>query len=57
MRTQWRIGMCGPTGLDYQALFALIDFRGVSPDARPQLFDDLQVMEAAALTQMAVKYT
>lgn len=49
--------MCGPTGLDYPALFALFEFRGVDRGDRAQLFDDIQVMEAAALAQMAVKYT
>lgn len=56
MRTQWRVGMAGPTGLDYLALFALMDFREVPRDERRQMLDDIQTMEAAALVQIAVKY-
>jgi hypothetical protein len=45
--TQWRIGPNGRTGLDYTALSWLLSLYPV-PDPR-QLFEDLQVMEAAIL--------
>jgi len=47
--------MGGPTGLDYPALFALMDLHGVDPDDRRQLFADVQVLEASALAQMNKK--
>lgn len=56
MRTQWRVGINGRTGLDYQTLFVLMDFHEVPRDERRQMLDDIQTMEAAALVQMAVKY-
>lgn len=55
-QTQWRVGVGGATGLDYQAVFALMAFRGIDADLRLQLFDDLQVMELAALEQMSKKF-
>lgn len=55
MQTQWRISMGGPTGLDYPALFALMDLHGVAPDDKRQLFADVQVLEASALAQMNKK--
>jgi hypothetical protein len=56
MRTQWRVGFAGPTGLDYGVLFGLMDMHAVPASDRPQLLADLQVLEAAALKAMAVKY-
>lgn len=47
--------MGGPTGLDYPALFALMDLHGVAPDDKRQLFADVQVLEASALAQMNKK--
>lgn len=45
--TQWRVGMAGPTGLDYAALPAVMDMLGCTN--RRELFADLQVMESEAL--------
>ncbi len=50
--TQWRIGMGGPTGLDYNVLFRILDNMGCSRDEWDQLFDDIRVMESAALESM-----
>lgn len=50
--TQWRVGMSGPTGLDYAAMYPLLDRRAQSQQEWDQLFEDLQLMEAAALKQM-----
>jgi hypothetical protein len=52
VQTQWRIGMNGATGLDYSPLFVLMDKRGLSGDAWQQLFDDVRVIESAALVEM-----
>ena len=56
MRTQWRVGMAGATGLDYAALPATIDFLGIEFGedlTRKQLFSQVRVMEYAALSLMA----
>ncbi len=45
--TQWRVGMNGPVGLDYNVLqwmFQLYEIRNPK-----ELLDDLQIMETAAL--------
>lgn len=51
--TQWRVGLSGPTGLDYDTLFALIDRSGYTGAAWWQMFDDICVMERAALETMS----
>jgi hypothetical protein len=56
-RTQWRVAMGGPTGLDYVAVLALMDLHGIKRRKRRKLLDDIQHMEAAALEQMAQTYT
>lgn len=50
VQTQWRIGMNGATGLDYNAIRWAFEMYGVS-DQR-EMFEGLQVMEAAALGAM-----
>jgi len=52
VQTQWRIGMNGATGLDYSPLFVLMDNRGLGGEAWQQLFDDVRVIESAALAEM-----
>lgn len=49
VQTQWRVvGMGSAIGLDYPAVFAVMDRAKIAdPDGR--LFEDLQVMEIAAL--------
>lgn len=51
--TQWRVGIGGATGLDYSAVYPLLD--RIAQDAAEwmDLFDDLQVLERAALKQMS----
>ena len=51
MQTQWRTGMSGPTGLDYNTLFTLMTMKNLSID----LLDDIRVMESAALTEIHKK--
>lgn len=55
VRTQWRVGMAGPTGLDYPAVLATLDrlFSKLSEERRNEMFLDLQVMEREALDVMA----
>ena len=50
VETQWRIGMRGATGLDYNVIRWAFEMYGVS-DQR-EMFEGLQVMEAAALGAM-----
>lgn len=52
MATQWRVGMNGPTGLDYGVLFVLMDRLGLDEEAFDGLLDDVRVMEAEALKVM-----
>lgn len=56
MRTQWRVGMAGATGLDYAALPAILDLLGIEFDedlTRSQLFNQVRFMECEALGLMA----
>jgi hypothetical protein len=53
MLTQWRIGMGGPTGLDYAALPAVMDLLEV--ERRTECFAGLQVMESEALEVFRLK--
>jgi len=52
LRTQWRVGMAGATGLDYSAVPTVLRLQGVPRADWPQLFEDLRVMESAALQAM-----
>lgn len=53
LSTQWRVGMAGPTGLDYAALPAVMDLLGI--DDRAAVFDDLRILERAALEELTRK--
>ena len=45
--------MGGPTGLRYEAIYPLLDREAKDGEDWQQLFDDLQVLEGAALKQIA----
>lgn len=47
VQTQWRAGYAGPTGLDYTAVEST--FRMLEIEDRREIFEGLQIMEAAAL--------
>ena len=49
LRTQWRHGFKGPTGLDYGPLFRLMDDMGLQGDERRWMFDDIRHCESVAL--------
>lgn len=55
LRTQWRTGMNGPTGLDYGPLFALMERMRLGDDEHDALFEDIQTLEAGALEAMHTK--
>jgi hypothetical protein len=48
--TQWQVGMSGAVGLRYEAVYPLLD--RLFADDWQQAFDDLQVLERAALDAM-----
>lgn len=50
-QTQWRVGMSGAIGLDYSVLAWL--FRMYKVEDPRALLEDLQVMEATALSEMS----
>jgi hypothetical protein len=52
LQTQWRVGMGGPTGLDYGVMFAMIDRMKLSPEAAEELEYDVRAMESEALSAM-----
>jgi len=49
LSTQWRVGMNGPTGLDYNVLFVCLDRMKLPDQDREWLFDDIRAIEAEAL--------
>ncbi len=55
MRTQWRTGMNGVTGLDYTALPVVEARCGVKKKQRQEVFLAVQVMEDEVLRIMAAK--
>lgn len=52
---QWRVGMGGPTGLDYSALPFVFDLHEVKKKKRREVFAALRVMEDEALSVMVDK--
>lgn len=55
LSTQWRMGMGGPTGLDYNPLLLLMARMALSDAQHRDLFADIQTLEAAALSAMHTK--
>lgn len=53
MGTQWRVGMGGPVGLDYAALPFVMRVSGIPRADWPGIFEDLRVLENAALKTMS----
>jgi hypothetical protein len=52
MVTQWRPSFGGVIGLDYAALPAVLDLLNIGRKKRPAVFDEIRVMEDAALQVM-----
>lgn len=50
--TQWNVGMQGRTGLNHLVVLARIDRMKLSDEEANQMFDDIFVMELAALEEM-----
>lgn len=53
LRTQWRVGAAGATGLDYNTLFHKLDRLRLDHQEYEDLEDDIRTMEFAALQRMA----
>lgn len=53
--TQWRVGMNGPTGLDYSAALSVMDIRAIPKEDRAHLFADLRILEDEALRVIRAK--
>ncbi len=49
LRTQWRVGWSGPTGLDYAVLPAVFDLMGIAAGERMDIFDAVRACESVAL--------
>lgn len=50
LSTQWRTGMSGPTGLDYNVLFYRLDRMNLSEQEHEWMFEDIQTIESEALS-------
>lgn len=50
--TQWRVGMSGATGLDYNVVYRKMDRLSLAPEEYDALERDIQIMESAALSKM-----
>ena len=55
LRTQWRVGMNGPTGMDYSLLPMLLTMFRVKPKRESEILDSLIIMETTALNVMLSK--
>lgn len=53
--TQWRTGMNGVSGLDYNVLLTLMGLMNLSYEQHCQLFADVRVVESEALQIMNKK--
>ena len=53
--TQWRVGMSGATGLDYNVVYRKMDLLSLAPEEYDALECDIQIMEDAALVCMHQK--
>lgn len=52
LRTQWRIGFNGPTGLDYAVFYRDLDDLGFTGEERLRVKAEIRAMEQAALDAM-----
>ncbi|MDF4005322.1 DUF1799 domain-containing protein [Luteibacter sp. PPL552] len=52
LSTQWRVGMNGPTGLDYNVVFHELDRTGVVGDDYDEMMAAIRVIESTALEEI-----
>lgn len=55
MVRRWNIGMAGPTGLDFNVLYRMMDRMNLTPDRYDELEIEITVLESAALEEMSKK--
>ncbi len=55
MGRQWRTGMNGATGLDFNVLFRMMDRMNLTPSRYDELEYEITVLEGAALEAMHEK--
>ena len=55
LSTQWRVGMAGATGLDYNVIPAVLRLQSIPRADWPEVFDGLRIMESEALEIMREK--
>ena len=53
--SQWRTGMNGPTALDWNIAFRMMDLMEIKPKKQLDVIRGIKVMERAALNQMHKK--
>ncbi|MFZ6801926.1 DUF1799 domain-containing protein [Undibacterium sp. Di24W] len=52
LRTQWRVGTNGNTGLDYNVLYKKLDRMNLDDEEYSQMEYDISILEYAALEEM-----
>ncbi|MDX9668763.1 DUF1799 domain-containing protein [Pseudomonas sp. P8_250] len=52
MSTQWKVGMGGAIGMDYQSLPVVAKYMEVPDELMPLAFNDIRVMESEVLKKM-----
>lgn len=50
--SQWRVGVNGPTALDWNIAFRIMDLMGVKSKKQLEVIRAIKVMESSALSQM-----
>lgn len=53
MQTQWRVGMSGAIGLDYNVVLHELDRKNLDKADYDEFFNDIQIMEVEALKFMS----
>lgn len=53
LMTQWYVGFGGPTGLRYSVVMQMLDRMKLEPDEWDEMFEDIRVLEGAALDVLA----
>lgn len=57
VRGQWNLGPAGPVSLNYQSVESALRMMGIPRRNWPDLFDDLQHIEAGALSEIYARST
>ena len=55
LSSQWNIGFSGASGLLYASLPVVLEMRGIDRSEWPDIFEDIRIMESAALQIMRIK--